>query len=99
MGMHHEDEVNYYIISMCPPEIQRLFLASIHHVLHHGPPSAWAKARMCLLYKKGDAQKASNYRPICLIQSLLNLRRHGNAANSLSSLHNTAFSTSDSTVG
>ena len=28
---------------------------------------------MCLLYKKGDTREPSNYRPICLIQTLVKL--------------------------
>ena len=68
-----EDEVNYYVISLCPEHLQAFILSAIHLVLRHGPPPQWAKARVCLLYKKGDPKKASNYRPICLIQSIVKL--------------------------
>ena len=68
-----EDEVNYYIISLCPPSIRGLFLAAIHHVLQRGPPPEWARARVCVLYKKGDERTTSKYPPICLIQSIVKL--------------------------
>ena len=68
-----EDERNYYVISLCPPGIQLILLEAIRHVLLYGPPPKWARARVCLLYKKGDARTASNYRPICLIQSIVKL--------------------------
>ena len=68
-----EDEVNYYVISLCPEHLQAFILSAIHLVLRHAPPPRWAKARVCLLYKKGDPKKASNYRPICLIQSIVKL--------------------------
>ena len=68
-----EDEINYYIISLCPPGIQKVLLEAIIHVLREGPPPKWARARVYLLYKKGDARTASNYRPICLIQAIVKL--------------------------
>ena len=80
-----EDEINYHIISICPPEIQRVFLASIHHVLHRGPPPAWARARVCLLHNKGDVRKASNYRLIHLIQPIWhNIAQNGKLPHRLS---------------
>ena len=68
-----EDEINYYVIPLCPPGIQLVLLEASTHVLLYAPPPKWARARICLLYKKGAACTASNYRPICLIQSIVKL--------------------------
>ena len=68
-----EDEINYYLVSILPPELQSFLLRAVHHILLHGPTPSWAKARVCLLYKKGDRHMPENYRPICLIQTLVKL--------------------------
>ena len=33
-----EDEVNYYVISLCPEHLQAFILSAIHLFLRHGPP-------------------------------------------------------------
>ena len=69
-----QDEINYYIISLCAPGIQKVLLGAIIHVLREPPRTPkWARARVCLLYKKGNARTASNYRSICLIQGIVKL--------------------------
>ena len=68
-----EDERNYYLVSILPPELQSFVLRAVHHILLHGATPSWAKARVCLLYKKGDRHIAENYRPICLIQTLVKI--------------------------
>ena len=68
-----EDEINYYIVSLLSPELQTLLLQAVHHILLHGPPPEWSTARVCLLFKKGDPHLPGNYRPICLIQTLVKL--------------------------
>ena len=68
-----EDDLNYNVVSLCPPAIKRLLLRAINVVVHEGPPANWSASRVCLLYKKGDPRKAENYRPICLIQILVKL--------------------------
>ena len=69
-----EDEMNYYIVSLLPDALQLLLLRAIHCILLHAPrppPPSWSKARVCLLFKKGDTREPTNYRPICLIQTLV----------------------------
>ena len=68
-----EDDLNYYVVSLCPPAIKGLLLRAVNLVVHEGPPAKWSASRVCLLYKKGDPHKAENYRPICLIQTLVKL--------------------------
>ena len=68
-----EDEINYYVVSLLPHSLQSLVLKSIHLILTSGPLDHWSKARVCMLYKKGDPRVASNYRPMCLIQTLVQL--------------------------
>ena len=68
-----DDEINYYLVSLLPPALQQLLLQAIHFILTHGPPPEWSSARVCLLYKKGDRHDPVNYRPICLIQTLVKL--------------------------
>ena len=69
-----EDEVNYYVLSPPPPSLQRFLLSSIHYILLNAPPPpAWSRERVCLLYKKGDKTDPANYRPICLILTLVKL--------------------------
>ena len=65
--------MNYYIVSLLSPELQTLLLQAVHHILLHGPPPEWSTARVCLFFKKGDPQQPGNYRPICLIQTLVQL--------------------------
>ena len=67
------DEFNYYVVSLLPHSLQELLLRAIHHVLLYGPPDDWSRARVCLLLKRGDPKEAANYRPICLIQTLVKL--------------------------
>ena len=68
-----EDDRNYYVVSVCPPAIQQLFLSAIPHVVHNGPPKKWSTSRVCLVYKKEDPREAENCRLICLIQMIVNL--------------------------
>ena len=68
-----EDEINYYIVSLLPPSLQRFLLSAIHYILLNAPPPEWSRVRVCLLYKKGDKTDPANYRPICLIQTLVKL--------------------------
>ena len=65
--------MNYYVISLFPEHLQAFILSAIHLVLRRAPPPQWAKAEVCPLYKKGDPKKASSYRSICLIQSIVKL--------------------------
>ena len=68
-----EDEINYYVLSLLPPSLQQFLLSAIHYILLSGPPHEWSRARVCLLYRKGDKTDPANYRPICLIQTLVKL--------------------------
>ena len=38
-----EDEVNYYVISLCPEHLQAFILSAIHLVLRHAPPPTMGK--------------------------------------------------------
>ena len=67
------DEINYHIVSLLYPELQTLLLEAVHHILLHGPPPEWSTARVHSLFKKGDPHLPGNYRPICLIQTLVKL--------------------------
>ena len=40
-----EDEINYYVISLCPPGSQLILLEAIRHVLLYALPPKWARAR------------------------------------------------------
>ena len=58
---------------MTPREFSLSYLKPLDMSFFTVRPPKWARARVCLLYKKGDARTASNYRPICLIQSIVQL--------------------------
>ena len=68
-----EDKINYYVVFLLPHPLQTLVLKSKHLILTSGPPDSRSKARVCMLYKRGDPRVASNSRPICLIQTLVKL--------------------------
>ena len=38
--------MNYYVVSICPPAIQRLFFRAITHVVQNGPPKKLSASRV-----------------------------------------------------
>ena len=68
-----EDEINYYVLSLPSPSLQRFLLSAVHHILMNGPRPEWFRARVCLLYKKGHKTDPANYRHIRLIQTVIKL--------------------------
>ena len=68
-----EDYMNYSVVSICPPAVKSLLLRAMTMIVHESPPFKWPASRVCFLYKKGDPRRAENYRPICLIETLVKL--------------------------
>ena len=69
-----EDEINYYVLSLLPPSLQRFLLSAIHYILLNAPPPLSGPGRGCVFYtKEEDTTDPANYRAICLIQTFVKL--------------------------
>ena len=57
------------------PEFLQLVPALFNDVLysHAPPPDAWRKTRLTVIFKKGDPEIVSNYRPIAIVPILYKL--------------------------
>ena len=67
------DRRNNYILPLCPEPIQFFFHSILSRFLHSPLPSHWLRAKICLLYRKGDPFSPSNYRPIALLNCIYKL--------------------------
>ena len=64
------DETSLYLFSICPPDIQTYIYSLCSLLITGHIPFHWLKAKMFLLYKKGDPHNPINYRPIALLNTL-----------------------------
>ena len=64
------DETSLYLFSICPPDIQTYIYSLCSLLITDHIPFHWLKAKMFLLYKKGDPHNPINYRPIALLNTL-----------------------------
>ena len=64
------DETSLYLFSICPPEVQTYIYSLCSLLITNHIPFHWLKAKIFLLYKKGDPHNRINYRPIALLNTL-----------------------------
>ena len=74
-----EDEVNYYVISLCPEHLQAFILSAIH-VLRHCPPPHNGQRLGCVFFtRKGTQRRRLITARSASSSLLLNSRLSGNA--------------------
>ena len=61
------DDMNNYLLSICPEAIRKWVFQVCNHYLHHPLPATWQHSSVTLLYKKGCPRDPVNYRPISLL--------------------------------
>lgn len=65
------DGIGNRIIKMCVPGVLKPLLALLNFSLQLGEfPKEWKKSNVIPLFKKGDRQDKTNYRPVSLLPSL-----------------------------
>ena len=67
------DECNFYLLLLCPTPVKEWILRIVNLHLTTPMPGSWQESRVFLLYKKGPADKPTNYRPISLLNVLYKL--------------------------
>lgn len=70
-GAPGEDKLTASIFRLMGPVLETIVLRLLEILFEHGiPPSDWATAIICPLWKKNDPLDASNYRPIVLLSKI-----------------------------
>ena len=64
------DNLNLYLLSVCPDSIQHYIYSLISRLWPTKLPQKWLEAEIFLLLKGGDPMDPTNYRPIALLGSI-----------------------------